>query len=299
MSEGVAEAEQVQSLASPTEHDESGFFLNPKAVADSQFKEGEPKPAEVVKPRKPEAKGVAPPEPTHIPESLFELAESLGVSREDAKAFGSADALSRTLSILRRQAQAESARQQQSPQTQQQPKEDEPFNPDKFASDEWLPELKEMAAVVARLEKQNRDLANQVRQLSGIEGHRQNEQGKAMFHGAVKDLGLESVLKNPAQEQSLLARANGLAEMYRQIGEKVPPPKELIGQAAQLLKLNPQPRQPQQPAARPRHTNGVGAPTHRRFEMERPNRLAQTLADHGVDPGPERQETDYSFFLGQ
>lgn len=296
MPEVVESAEQVQSLASPG--DDGDFFFNPQAVADAQFAKTEPQEPKPVANRKPEAKGVAPP-PSHqsIPEPLFDLAETLGVSREEAKALGTPEALSRTLAILRKQQTASRVKEQQLP-PQPPPKEDPPFDEAAFQSDEWLPELKQMASVVARLEKQNRELSQQVRQLTGIEGSRQNEQGKSMFHGAVKDLGFGSILSDPAKEQRLLARTNGLAEMYRNIGEKIPQPKDLVEQAAKLLGLTPQ--RAQAPATqKPRHANGVGAPTHRRFEMERPSRLAQNLTDLGVDPGPERQEVDYSFFLGQ
>lgn len=297
----MSQVADIQSLADPApEHDEGDFFIAPKAVADSQFTNTDSQRREAPKPNpKPEAKGVAPPAPSAIPEALFDLAETLGLSREEAKTLGTPEALSRTLSIIRKQqeAQARQSQQQQVQNGQQQrTHEDEPFDDTKlFGSDDWHPEIKQMAAVVKRLERQNRELLQQVQQLSGLEGQRQNEQGKSLFHGTLKDLGLTHIISSEAKEKQLLSRTNGLAQMYRSLNEPVPPPKDLVAQAAKLLGFSPQ-RQAAVQSAAPRPANGDGAPSHRRFKMEQPSRLAAKLTDIGVDPGPEHQEADYGFF---
>lgn len=277
---------------------EMSFFIQkgPPAISENSHREAaidvrereraagrqpEQKEVEAEPPAAPETK--AEPKPEVSPQ-LKTLAYNVGLTEEQISSFPDQASLSAAISL----------RMQQPKETPPPTNPDDVFDPKKFDTPDWDPEVKGLVKHVEQLTKTLSEVMKINQELVRREQSREGDQGKERFHGMLKTAGLEDVLKDPATEKKLLGHVIGLAEMKKNLGEQVDH-EVLVKQAAMLLGINPKQRTQPTP---PRRQAEAGTPSHRRFETaDMGDKTRQFLHERGVEVPPTRdQSSDYAFF---
>lgn len=321
--------------------DESDFFLKdlPKKpesadAGTSSADEGVDEPARDVSP--PPA-APSPPAPDGAPEldpRLLQIAESFGLSSEEAQSYGNNDNLLRTLQIIARNLPGvdEAQAQTTTPQSGVPNKTPEPPKPEPEIE---LPDPAELEKagfdpVLVNMAKSMKAMHDRYKtKLEGVDklhaemtkdlAERRAEQRQRAVEETFKEAGFDAKQFKPQDLQKIVSRVSALYQVYTQEGS-VPPTSELIKLAVPLVVKDAKTNGTEKPevqealAAKRRAASsalakkmgrsaigrftGPADPTHRRGgEQVNGGSLRQFMADRGIDPREATSSDERGGFL--